>query len=361
MKIVHVETGRHFYGGAQQVVWLLTGLKARGIDCRLVCPPDSAINAVAREAQLDVVNIRCAGDHDLGFAFRLRRFLNSQMPDLVHCHSRRGADLLGGFAAAMAGVPAVLSRRVDSAEKGFMSSLRYRPFALVIAISDHIATNLAALPAVAGRVATIRSAVDVARYDEPADRSVLQEYFDIGEEAFAIAVVAQMIPRKGHRYLLDVVPNLRDIHPNVRIVLFGEGRTEAELKAMSEHMNLSGTVQFAGYRDDLDDYLPCFDLLVHPAVEEGLGVAILKAAAAGLPVIAFDNAGVKEAVAHGKTGVLVPPKDLHTLQKAIALMIDDTGMRREMGRAGKQRMRDKFSVQQMVDEHLKAYAKVLNG
>ena len=47
MKIIHVETGRHFYGGAQQVIWLVNGLRAAGIDCELVCTPDAEICAVA--------------------------------------------------------------------------------------------------------------------------------------------------------------------------------------------------------------------------------------------------------------------------------------------------------------------------
>ena len=119
MKILHVETGRHFLGGPQQVVYLINALRERGHENILVCPPDSGIDTVARQAGIRVQNLFCAGDLDLPFAYRLSQFLKDEMPDIVHCHSRRGADLLGGLAASLADVPAVVSRRVDNTELRF--------------------------------------------------------------------------------------------------------------------------------------------------------------------------------------------------------------------------------------------------
>ena len=66
LNIVHVETGRHFYGGAQQVIWLVRGLRDRGVGSLLVCPDDAELNDVARQAGLPVCNIPCAGEHDVG-------------------------------------------------------------------------------------------------------------------------------------------------------------------------------------------------------------------------------------------------------------------------------------------------------
>ena len=361
MKIVHVETGRHFYGGAQQVIWLIEGLAARGVENLLVCPPDSAIDKVGRDAAIPVQNLDCAGDLDFRFAWQLRKLARSEEPDIVHCHSRRGADFLGGHALARSGVPAILSRRVDHSEPGLIARWRYRPFRKVIAISENIAAVLQDNGIDAERLIVIRSAVDVDSINATPDCNAFREEFAFNPDDFIMAVVAQFIPRKGHRYLLDVILNLRDTYPNIRVILFGSGPGEAYLRALATRLNLFGTLQFAGFREDLDDYLACIDLLVHPAVEEGLGVAMLKAAAAGVPVLAFDTAGAREAVVHGKTGVLVPPKDTAMLQKAIALLIDETEMRHELGTAGRQRMKDEFLVATMVDRHIDLYESVIDG
>ncbi len=360
LKTVHVETGRHFYGGAQQVVWLLEGLSAAGVACQLVCPPDSDIQAAAVNAGLDVQPIPCAGDLDIRFAWRLRRFLRLSRPDLVHCHSRRGADFLGGWAASSAGIPAILSRRVDNPESASIAALRYRPFQRVIAVSNNIASVLQRNGLDDERLQVIRDAVDVTCVDPEPAADVLQTLFGINENHFAIAVVAQLIRRKGHRFLFDVLPGLCLKHPQMKVVIFGVGPEEEHLRALVRKLGLSGAVIFAGFRLDLDQYLAAFDLLVHPAEQEGLGVAMLKGAAAGLPVIAFDVAGAKEAVGHGKTGALIPVGDLESLQKAIELMIDEPEMRRNLGDAGRQRMQEEFSVTTMVEGHINLYEQVLN-
>jgi len=361
LKIVHVETGRHFYGGAQQVIWLLEGLIAAGVDCELVCPPDSDIANKATELDLNVVEISCAGDHDFRFKRRLRKFLRESKPDLVHCHSRRGADIWGGRAASAAGIPAILSRRVDNLESSYFSRLRYKPFSKVIAISDNIATVLKRAGLDSDRLMVIRDAVDVESVNQEPEAGVLSRHFDLSEKHFAIAVVAQLIRRKGHRFLFDVLPGLILKHPQIKVVVFGVGPDEELLRALARKLGLGGAVKFAGFRLDLDEYLAAFDLLVHPAEKEGLGVAMLKGASAGLPVIAFDVAGAKEAVAHGKTGVLIPAGDLESLQKAIELMIEEPEMRRSFGAAGRQRMRDEFSVQAMVESHIELYDQISNG
>jgi glycosyltransferase involved in cell wall biosynthesis len=360
MKIVHVETGRHFYGGAQQVIWLIKGLAERGVENLLVCPADSGIDKVARSASIPVQNLSCGGDHDLRFAWQLAKLARREMPDVVHCHSRRGADFLGGQALALTGVAAVLSRRVDHAESGLLARWRFRPFRKVIAISENIAAVLKDGGLDPERLVTIRSAVDVDSINATPDCDAFREKFEIDKDDFVIAMIAQFIPRKGHRYLFDVLPNLRDFYSNIRVLLFGDGPLKKELGGLAAAMHLSGTLQFAGYREDLDDYLACIDLLIHPAVREGLGVAMLKAAAAGVPVLAFDVAGSREAVVHGKTGVLVPSEDVVTLQKAIALLIEETEMRIEFGEAGRQRMKDEFTIETMVERHIELYESVIN-
>ena len=359
MKIVHVETGRHFYGGAQQVIWLLTGLRAAGIDCQLVCPPDADISIAATKEGIPVTTLSCAGDHDLRFAWRLRNQLRADPPDIVHCHSRRGADFLGGWAAKAAGVPAVLSRRVDNPEPAWTAALRYRPYNKVIAISENIASVLTRSGFDWSRLVVIRDAVDVDSIIAEPEEGVLHREFDIASSAFSIAVVAQLIPRKGHRFILDVLPGLCATHPFIKVVFFGAGDSEAHLRALARKLGLSATVKFAGFRHDLDEYLAAFDVLVHPAEREGLGVAMLKGAAAGLPVIAFDIAGATEAVAHGKTGVLIPFGDMTGLQNAIELMIEEPQLRGELGHAGRQRMRDDFSIEAMVESHIETYEQIL--
>lgn len=361
MKIVHVETGRHLYGGAQQVAWLLRGLARAGLENVLVCPPGSGIDAAARKEDIDVRNLDCAGDADLRFAWRLRRLLRRERPDLLHSHSRRGADLLGGFAARLAGVPAVVSRRVDHPEPRWLAHARYAGYARIVAISQAVAAALEASGVDPRRIVIIRSAVDAERFAETAHRTRLSRDFGMTEGGIAIAAVGQLIPRKGHRYLLEAMARLEGRVPRAHVVVFGQGSLHGELQAQAAALGLGSRITFAGFRPDLGDVLGAFDLLVHPALREGLGVAMLEAAAAGVPVVAFDAAGAREAVRHGETGLLVPPRDAAALADAIARLAGDENLRNRLGAAGRERMRREFSIQSMVDAHLRLYDAVANG
>ena len=359
VKILHVETGRHFLGGPQQVVYLINALRERGHDNTLVCPPDSGIDGVARLAGIRVQNLFCAGDLDLPFAYRLSQFLKEEAPDIVHCHSRRGADLLGGLAATYADIPAVVSRRVDNTEMQLMATLRYKPFRKIIAISEAIAGVLREHQVDDNRIAVIRSAVDSSAFQGEPDLAAFRQEFSIDDGAFTIAAAGQLIPRKGHRYLLQAVADLRHSHPQIRLVIFGDGYLNNQLRAQVASLDLGGVVQFAGFRDDLDEFIGCFDLLAHPALAEGLGVAALKAAAAGVPVVGFDAGGLKEAVDNGSTGLLVATEDVDALRGAIATLIDDDQTREQMSIAGRERMQKEFSIDTMAEKHVSLYESVL--
>ena len=361
MKILHVETGRHLYGGPQQVVYLVAALIDRGHDCTLVCPPGSGVDAAARAAGIPVRNLFCAGDLDLPFAYRLAQYLQTEQPDLVHCHSRRGADMLGGLAASFADIPAVVSRRVDNTEMRLMAALRYRPFSKIIAISEAIAQVLRDHDVDAARIVVIRSAVDTERFSVPADRAAFRAEFGVPNGAIVIAAAGQLIPRKGHRYLLQAVADLKHSHPGIRLIIFGEGYLNNQLRAQAAALGLGDSAQFAGFRDDLDDFMGCFDIFAHPALAEGLGVATLKAAAAGVAVVGFDAGGLAEAVIDGETGILVPAGNVEAFRDAISRLIDQDELRARMGVAGRERMQKSFSIDTMADKHVELYESVLNG
>ena len=138
MKILHIETGKNFYGGPQQVLYLCESLEMRGLQNTLICPPRSDLGKLAMKKNIRVINLTCRGDFDLIFAYQLYKFLHDYHPDIIHCHSRRGADYITGIIAQHYSIPVVLSRRVDSIESNFFAQWRYNLYDKIIAISKNI-------------------------------------------------------------------------------------------------------------------------------------------------------------------------------------------------------------------------------
>lgn len=359
MKILHVESGRHLYGGALQVIFLLRGLDAAGVESVLVCPEESDVEKMALRNGFRIRPLPMRGDADLALIARLYRLIRAERPDLVHLHSRRGADVLGGVAARLAGVPAVLSRRVDNPEPRWRAAVKYRLYDRVVTISEGIRRVLLAEGLPPQKVVCVPSAVDTDLYRPDGDPNWFRREFGLESDERAVGMIAQFIPRKGHRSLVDAAPAILAHHPRTRFLLFGRGPERGAVEALVAERRLSDRFLFAGFRDDLPRILPNLDLIAHPAAMEGLGVALLQAAACGVPVVACRAGGIPEAVRDGETGLLVEPGDAPALAAAVNRLLDDPRLARRYGATGRILAEREFSVAAMVNGNLAVYESVL--
>lgn len=357
MKIMHIETGRHLYGGALQVCYLMEGLAQCGVENLLVCTVGSQI-AQEVKAYATVLEVPMRGDLDLLFPLRLLRLIRQHRPDVVHVHSRRGADLWGGLCASMAGVPSVVTRRVDNREWPPFARFKYGSYDRVVSISEGIRQVLLAEGLAPDRVMCIHSVVRQEHYQVSRNREWFRQQFDVAADAPVIGVIAQLIPRKGHRFLLEITQRLREQFPKIRILFFGQGPLRQELEGFIAERNLSTVVTLAGFRDDMPKILPCLDLVVHPALMEGLGVSLLQAAAAGVPIVGARAGGIPEVVHDGVNGLLVEPGNTEQLLSAVSRVLAEQGLGPQFGAAGRDLVKRDFSVDTMVQRYQFIYDEI---
>jgi len=359
IRVLHLETGRHLYGGAGQVFYLIEGLADLGIDGTVVCAAGGEVAVAARDRGLDVITVPMAGDLDFGFAGRFRRRIRQIKPDLIHVHSRRGADTLGGLGARWAGVPAVLSRRVDNPDLPVLGMLKYRFYQRIVAISAAVRRQLVSQGIAEAKLHLVRDAIDPTACRPVWSHDRFCREFKLAADDIPVAVVAQFIERKGHHHLFEALRQLGEAGARIRVVLFGRGPLAARLEAEVASAGLQSVVQFAGYRADLLEFLGHFRLLVHPALHEGLGVGLLEAQAAGVPVVGFRAGGVTEAVADGRTGILVRRADSAALAAAIAELVNNPAYREQLARAAPEWVAAEFGIPRMVRGNLDVYTEVL--
>jgi len=359
VKILHVETGRHLYGGSLQVRYLIEGLANEGVSNTLVCekstPLVEAVSAWTDNIYPEVIK----GDLDVAFIGRLKAIMEQERADLVHLHSRRGCEIFGGIAARMAGAPVILTRRVDNPESKLVVGIKYRLYDQVITISQAIGCVLAREGVPAEKIVCVPSAVDTEQYTPGRDRAWFEREFDLTDQDIVIGVVAQLIERKGHRYLLAALHSLLNKHPHLKVLIFGRGPLQERLQ---EKINAAGwqeRVRLLGFRDDMHRVMPNLDLLVHPAKMEGLGVSLLQAAASGVPIVASAVGGIPEIVHHGVTGLLVAPADTEALESAVDQMLTQPQRAEKMAVSARRLVEVAFSVPAMVQGNLAIYQRLL--
>lgn len=356
--MLHVEGGAHLYGGALQVLYLLEGLATAGVTNYLVCRRGAELgDRAASFAQVHAMSM--GGDLDVALVGRLVRLIRGLRPDLVHLHSRIGADVMGGIAGRLAGVPIVHTRRVDNPELRLLVALKYRLHDRVIAISQGIAEVLRAEGLPDRKLRVVRSAVVADRFSRPCEAGLISGRLGLPEDSVVLGVAAQLIERKGHAVLLRALSDLLDQEPRLQVIFLGQGPLRADLQRQIAAAGWLSRVHLAGFRNDLAEILPCLTLLVHPALMEGLGVSLLQASAAGVAIVSTRVGGIPEAVEDGVTGVLVPPGDPIALGGAIRRLLEDDVLRTRLGQAGAARVRRLFSVDGMVSGNLDVYRELL--
>jgi glycosyltransferase involved in cell wall biosynthesis len=360
LRIAHVDAERDFSGGEVQVFLLIDGLAQRGHDNLLICPPGSAAEREARRRGMTTFAAPMRGDADLIGVVRVMRHLRGAAVDLVHLHTGRAA-WIGGLAARGAGVPAIVTRRMDRpVRRGWRTQLLYRHLTRrTVAISPAVAECLIAGGVSESGIRLIPSAVDPARVRARQSRDDVRRALAAAPDECVVLAISALVRRKGLDVLIEAAAALRDGGLRPVLWIAGDGEQRAALEAQVQRLGVSDQIRMLGQRDDIGDLLAGCDLFVLPSRREGLGIAALEAMAAGRPVIASAVGGLGDAVVHERTGLLVPPGDAPALAAALSRLLSDRTLRERLGAAGPARVAEGFRPEQMVEAYERLYREVL--
>ena len=335
IRVLHIEAGRNLYGGAAQVQYLLNGLaevlsnQNISVENHLICVPDAQVGKGV-SGVATVHEIPMNGDLDFAMQGRIKKLIKQTQADVLHIHSRKGVDFWGLNAAKQLNTPCIITRRVDNREPGWFARLKYNRADAVVAISEGIERVLLSEGVNHTHLQTIRSVVDVEKFKPQPDPEYWQKEFGFNNSHFVIGVIAQLIDRKGHRFLLNIAKRLQQLQPSLRILILGKGPMREQLEHQVSHLGVDKIVSFAGFRSDIERILPNLDLVVHPALMEGLGVSLLQASACGVPVVAARAGGIPEAVFDEQTGLIFEAGDEEALYRCVATLIQDEALRQKI-------------------------------
>ncbi len=225
----------------------------------------------------------------------------------------------------------------------------------VVANSQAVARDTAqdeGLPA--GRIAVIHNGVEIP--DAPSGARGRPPGLPEGR---IVLCVANLISYKGHLDLVAAAADTLPAHPDVSLVLVGDGGMRRPIEEAVARHGLQGRVHVLGQREDVPALLAAADLFVLPSHEEGFSNALLEAMARGLPVIATAVGGNRETVEDGVSGLLVPPRDPAALARALGALLGDPAAARHMGQAGRARVAAHFTLDRMVQETEALYEALL--
>ncbi|APW64129.1 glycosyltransferase [Paludisphaera borealis] len=201
------------------------------------------------------------------------------------------------------------------------------------------------------RLTVIPNGIDPAPFDAASTTSISISRASLGvpDHAFLALTVGRLDTQKGLPDLLSAAEQVASARANWRLAIVGDGpHREWLAEQLATRPRLADRVQWLGQRTDVPGLMRSADLLVHPALWEGMPNVVLEGMAAGLPVVATAVEGSEDLVAPGRTGWLVPPRDPSRLARAIIEAVDDPEHARALGREGRARVEAEFSIARAV-------------
>jgi glycogen(starch) synthase len=180
----------------------------------------------------------------------------------------------------------------------------------------------------------------------------------VRDNEFLFGCVSVFVPEKGQRHLIEALPIVRALHPEVRLLLAGDGACRGELETLTKHLEQTGAVLFPGFVRNVEQVYAALDAFVFPSEFEGLGTALQSAMAAGVPSISTNRGALAEVVENERTALVVEPNGKE-FAAAMLRLINDEAHRKKLSEAGRHEIEQRFSAAHMVENTIRVYEDVL--
>ena len=318
---------------------------------------------IGEEQKINLSLLKRKPGIDLFYPFKLASLIKEKKIDVIHAHNAT-AWFYVTWASILTRVPIVYTEH----DRSFPTPLRLKYFhyffgkyaTAVIAVSKTVKENLEKYEHIKN-VKVIYNGIDPDLF-KPAsieEKVLKKKQLGLNKNDFVLGNVGRMDYWKNQRILIEILPDLKKISPQIKLILVGRGEEEGNLKKLAIKKGVKNDVIFLGQRSDVNQILKAFDIFVFPSLTEGLPLVVIEAMATGLPIVASHVGGIPELVVNGETGFLVSPTSKEEIKETIIKLLNNPKLRKEMGQIARKRFETHFSLPQMVQKYIEVYEKAV--
>jgi len=363
MKILHVIDSGGLYGAEVMLLNLMEEQCQQGLVPILASIGEHGISekpleAAARHRGLRIETFRMRPGPNFVAAFNILRFARREGIDIIHSHGYKGNILFGMIPKSLRRIPIVATlhgwtwtggwNRMRLYEWLDRISLRFIDRVVVVNEAMRDKLKLKKLYVVNNGVPTEEPGVNT---NDATDATITA----FCAEGFIVGAIGRLSPEKGFDILLDAVSEVLGTHPNVRLLILGEGNERGVLEAKIKRLGLEQSVLLPGYVANAKCYLPLFNVFVLSSLTEGLPIVILEAMQAGVPIVATRVGGIPEVLENGKAGKLVVPGNCAVLVNGISEVSDNSVRTRQLVQVAIRRVSDLYSIKGTSEKYLDIY------
>ena len=350
MRLIQFTASNGWRGHEQKIIYLYEAFKAEGYveDQWIVCPSGSEIERVATSKGMQVIPFDYKSEYSLSYAKTFKKLAEEKRATVIFIHSSKAHTLavLAHFIFRMK-VPLVLCRTlIKRVDTNFFRKWKYnyKGIKKIICVSQPVIESLKFAVKDYSRFTVIGSVTDVNKFKKQNATGLLHREFNIPEDFKIIGNIAEFTGFKDHYTWLDTVEILvTETKVKAKYVLVGKGSLEEDIKNYVEEKGLTEHIIFTGFRRDVPEILPEFDVFLFTSNNEPTGGVLLESYACKVPIVAADAGGISEVVINGKTGLLAEVGNAKDFAEKVTLLIEDSDLQKSFTEHGYQYLLDNFT------------------
>ena len=352
---------------------------------------EKSAEPLIKELGIDYVTIRGMGRsvnprYDFSAYQQLRRLIKSYKPDIVHTHAAK-PGALGRLAASAEEVPVILHTFHGHVFHSYFNSVKTKLFIkaeryfakksdAIIAISEQqkkeLALQFKIAPEEKFRVIPLGFDLDRFRELQNEKRKNFRSEFDLEDDDVAIGIIGRLVPVKNHALFLKAARHVIDrSSKKIKAFIIGDGETRKDLERMAQEINIPFSTEhssehnhpliFTSWRSDVDIVNAGLDIICLTSFNEGTPVSLIEAQASNKPIVSTRVGGIADIVREGETALLSNVEDTDGFCDHLLQLVQDEGLRKQMGENSHLHVMSRFSYQRLVKDMSQLYYELLSA
>jgi len=302
------------------------------------------------------------GGFDIRLLNGIRLLIKKNSIDLIHSHLFT-TNVYASVCGALASIP-VISTLHGTMDVDMADSLKKLKWAVVnrfstriVFVSRYLLEYFASRKlARASKSLVIHNGIDVERFSNCTTKIDARRNLGLPIDCFIVGCVGDLRPAKDYETALRAMSQLKEHIPSIKLVIAGSKTALLnDLLALSQALGIDEDVYFLGFRPDIENVLPAFDVYLSSSISEGFSLTVAEAMAVGLPIVATRSGGPEEIISDGKTGLLVDVIAPDKIASAIQLIYDNTKFSESLAKAGRLHVEKNLSIERMIEGYHDLY------
>ena len=360
MRLLQLTASKVWRGHEQKIIYLYEAFKDYGYveDQWIVCPLDSEIYKIAAEKNMQVIGLDISSEYSLKTAKAIKRICKENDVEIVFIHNSK-SHTLAVLSSLFFGlkIPLVLCRTlIKRVDTNFFRKWKYnyKGIKKIICVSHPVVNILKYAVKDHSRMCVVGSVTDVDKFTKQSKNGMLHKEFNIPEDYKIIGNIAEFTGFKDHVTWIHAADELIKRGTKARFILVGKGKLESEIRALVAEKGIEEHIIFAGFRRDVPDILPEFDLFMFTSNNEPTGGVLLESYACRVPIVAANAGGIPEVVIPNETGLLAEVGNPTDFADKVELLLADETMQAKFKKNGYEFLVNNFTkdviAKKMIDE-----------